>query len=182
MAALTTLADVKVWLGINGTADDVLLQRLIDAAGDFIEAWCNRSFAVGAHSDKRNGAGGVCLMLANRPVQSVQAVTVDGVAIPAAANGRGGYVYDDMAVQLTGGYRFAPGRLNVEVQYTAGYAVIPPDVAQACIEIVALKYKERDRIGVASKGLAGETSTFSLRDMPDAARALLTQYRNVVPT
>ncbi|HUN48020.1 MAG TPA: hypothetical protein VMU85_15930, partial [Stellaceae bacterium] len=63
--------------------------------------------------------------------------------------------------------------------YTAGYPATPPEVEQACIELVALRYRERERIGHVSKSLAGETVAFSQKDMSDDIRTILSVYRRV---
>jgi hypothetical protein len=79
-------------------------------------------------------------------------------------------------------YVFSRGFQNVVVGYTAGYAATPPEIEQACIELVALRYKERDRIGQASKNLAGEVVSFAQKDMPADVQTMLAQYRrNFVP-
>ena len=66
--------------------------------------------------------------------------------------------------------------------YTAGYISTPPEVAQACIELVALRYRERTRIGEISKSVgAGETVSYSQRDMSAPIMTLLQQYRAVAP-
>jgi hypothetical protein len=70
----------------------------------------------------------------------------------------------------------------VTLQYTAGYAVTPPDLAQACVELVALRYRERTRIGEVSKSMGGaETVSYSQKDMADSIRTLIQQYRIVAP-
>lgn len=181
---LTTLADVKAYLSppLATTADDALLARLITAASQFIQSWLNRSIASASYSDTRNGTGGTRLFLRNRPVTAVGAVTVDGVSIvpsdppPLSA----GYLFDDSAVYLVS-HCFTRGAQNVVVQYTAGYAATPPEIAQACIALVVLRYKERDRIGQASKNLGGEVVSFQQKDMPADVATVLDQYRNVVP-
>ena len=70
------------------------------------------------------------------------------------------------------------------VTYTAGYAATPPEIAQACIELVCLRYKERDRIGQVSKNLAGEVVAFSQKDMPadvaDVARSVPPEFRAMI--
>jgi hypothetical protein len=64
---------------------------------------------------------------------------------------------------------------------------VPFDIAQATIELVARKYRERTRIGERSKSLGGgetvayETTTFSLRDFTSDIQLLLQQYRTVAP-
>ena len=80
------------------------------------------------------------------------------------------------------GYVFTPRPQNVEITYTAGYPVIPPDIAQACIDLVCLRYRERTRIGEVSRATGGsETVTYSQRDMSEHVKLLLSQYRLVTP-
>jgi hypothetical protein len=182
---LTTLANVKAYLSppLTTTADDALLTRLVTAASQFIQSWLNRAIASTSYTETRNGTGGTRLFLRKRPVTAVAALTIDGVAIaPSAPPPLGaGYLFDDSSVYLIG-HCFAKGAQNVTVQYTAGFAATPPEIEQACIALVALRYKERDRIGQASKNLGGETFSFQQNDMPADVATILDQYRNVVPT
>ena len=180
---LTTLDNVKAYLSppLTATTDDALLTRLVTAASAFIQAWLGRTIAQNSYTETRNGVGGTRLFLRNRPVISVASVTVDGVAIaPSSGVGQAGYLFDDSSVYLTG-YAFSRGQQNVTVAYTAGYAVTPPEIEQACIALIALRYKERDRIGQVSKNLAGEVVSFAQKDMPADVQTLLDQYRSVVP-
>lgn len=180
---LTTLDNVKGWFSpsLTTTTDDALLTRLVTSASQFIQAWLGRTIAETAYTETRNGAGGTRLFLRNRPVVSVASLTVDGVAVAAAAGpGQPGYLFDDSSAYLTG-YAFTRGQQNVVIAYTAGYAATPPELEQACIELVALRYKERDRIGQVSKNLAGEVVSFAQKDMPADVQTLLDQYRSVVP-
>jgi len=74
------------------------------------------------------------------------------------------------------------GAQNIVIAYTAGYSTTPPEVAQACIELVALRYRERTRIGEVSRSLGGaETVAYGQKDMSDAIKTLLQQYRLVAP-
>lgn len=181
MANLTTLAKVKEWMGIKGDADDALLARLITAASAYIETWTNRTFASQAYSELRDGTGGQKMMFAETPVSAVSSVVVNGLPIPPYAGGTGaGYKFDASRVVLFG-YTFGRGHNNVELNYTAGYSATPPEIEQACIELVSLRYKERDRIGHQSKSLVGETVTFMIRDFPDSVRTILNNYRKVIP-
>ena len=180
---LTTLANVKAYLSppLTTTNDDALLTRLVTAASQFIQAWLGRTIAETAYNETRNGLGATRLFLRNRPVTNVTSVAVDGVAIaPASGPGQPGYLFDDNSVYLTG-TAFTRGQQNVAVAYTAGYAAMPPELEQACIALVALRYKERDRIGQASKNLAGEVVSFAQKDMPADVLTVLDQYRAVVP-
>ncbi len=185
---LTTLADVTAWLqtGQNPfpSVDDALLTRLITAASQFIQTWLQRQIAVSDWIEIRDGNGGQRLAFANFPVRAVISLSIDGLAIPSApASGGfgGGYVFSPTELALRG-YVFSRRAQNVVVTYTAGYASVPPDIAQACIELVCQRYRERTRIGEVSKALmSGETVTFSQKDMSDDVKTLLAQYRAVAP-
>ena len=178
---LTSLANAKQWLGVAASTDDALLARLVTAASQFIQSWLNRSIPSQAYTEKRNGHGGDRLALANYPVSAISQVTVDGIGIPAAATALDtGYRFDERFVYLRG-YVFTRGWLNVGLTYTAGFTTIPADLEQACIALVGLRYRERDRIGHQSKSIGGETVAFWTRDMPADVQTVLNAYRKVVP-
>jgi hypothetical protein len=185
---LCQLADVTAWLqtGQNPfpSVDDALLTRLITAASQFIQSWLQRQVAVGDWIEIRDGNGGQRLAFANLPVSQVWSLSIDGLDIPPAPAGGGfgaGYVFSPTELALRG-YVFTRRAQNVSVTYTAGYSIVPPDIAQACIELVCQRYRERTRIGEVSKALiGGETVTFSQKDMSADVATLLTQYRVVAP-
>lgn len=185
---LCQLADVTAWLqtGQNPfpSVDDALLTRLITAASRFIESWLGRQIAVGDWLEICDGNGGQRMAFANFPVSAVLSLSIDGIAIPPAPAGGGfgaGYVFSPTALALRG-YVFGRRAQNVVVTYTAGYSTVPPDIAQACIELVTQRYRERSRVGEVSKAMmSGETVTFSQKDMSDDVKTLLGQYRAVTP-
>jgi hypothetical protein len=185
---LTTLGDVKLWLQTGQNAfpatDDALLTRLITAASQFIQSWLNRQVASGDWQEVRDGTGGQRLTFANAPVSAVLSLAVDGIAIPPAPADGGfdaGYVFSPTELALRG-YVFSRRAQNVIVAYTAGYAATPPDIAQACIELVCQRYRERTRIGETSRAIGGnETVTYTQKDMSDDVKLLLSQYRMVAP-
>jgi hypothetical protein len=190
---LCTLGDVAAWLqtGQNPfpATDDALLARLITAASRVIESWLDRQILSADWIEVRDGNGGQRLAFANVPVTAVLSLSIDGLAIPPApppeAIGRGGfgagYVFNPTELALRG-YVFTRRAQNVVVTYTAGYSSVPADIAQACIELVAQRYRERTRIGEVSKALmSGETVAFSQKDMSDGIKTLLSEYRAVAP-
>lgn len=176
---LSSLDQVKAWLSLSNNTDDALLMRLIGAASAFIETYLGRSIACRDYREIINGNGKPILLLANYPVRAVTQVLVDGRSLPATtALGLPGYRFDDLSLFLAGEI-FRRGHQNVEICYQAGYAQTPPDIEQACIELVALRYRERERIGHQSKSLAGETVSFFIGDMPASVKTLLAPYRKV---
>jgi hypothetical protein len=185
---LTTLADVKAWLqtGQNPfpATDDALLQRLITAASQFIQSWLNRQIAAADWLELRDGTGGQLIVLANSPVTTVLSLSIDGLSIPPAPTDGGfdaGYTFTPTELALRG-YVFTRRPQNVIVTYTAGYAATPPDIAQAAIELVCQRYRERSRIGEVSKALGGgETVSFSQKDMSEDVKTALLPYRVAAP-
>ena len=203
---LTTLSDVKAWLQTGQSAlpttDDALLTRLITAASQFIQTWLNRQIASQDWIEIRDGIGGpvspyeMRYQFATFPVSAVSLVVVDGLTIPPILLSQsvqpGSAGVSNFAIQE--GYLFTPTQLVIRgyavprkagcvtLQYTAGYSVIPPDLAQACIELVAMRYRERSRIGEVARAIGGgETVSYSQKDMSDSTKTLIQAYRAVAP-
>lgn len=171
---LTTLGNIKQWLNVIGDQDDELLVRLATAASAFVEGWIGRSLLLHEHEEQRQGHGGHALTLAHYPPRTLLAIRIDGQAVPVTAcrlHGR----------QLIRDDGVFPRGSRLQLHYEAGFAQVPPDIEQAVIDLVALRYRERDRIGHQSKSLAGETVTFFIGELSPAARAALIRYRDVVP-
>lgn len=192
---LCQLADVKNYLGTTTAATDAVLTSLAGNASAFIERYCNRVFEQASYTEARNGNGADAIYLRNTPIVSVQSVSVDGTSIPAAPDTVSyGYIFDTHKVYLRGdarvnpitpgifaGYppRFQRGIQNIVIAYTAGFAAIPVDVTQACIELVASKFAKRDRIDTKNAVLAGQTVGYDLSDMPASVKTTLAQW--IVP-
>lgn len=180
---LAMLDDVKAWLfpgpATAPATDDALLGRLITAASSFIMSWLGGPWPLQAWTEQRDGTGGRMLLFAHRPVQAVTGVTIDCQTVPPAADAISpGYLFSPTVLALRG-WRFCRGTGNVQISYTAGYATPPDDLVHACISLVAWRYRGRDRTGLTSKGLAGETTGFSQADLPPDVLGVLQRYRSV---
>jgi hypothetical protein len=198
MADLTTLANVKEWLSTGERPltprDDAMLARLITGASALIEKYCSRPIGLANWQEVRDGLGGERdhrMVLAVNPITAITLLMVDGLTIPAAPplsqsqgfiGSTAGYVFNETTLGLRG-FRFTRGLQNVTVQYTAGYSPIPDDIEQACIELVARKYRERTRIAERTRSLGGATSasyetvTFTRRDWVSDIQVLVDKYR-----
>ena len=176
---LTTVANVQQYLGIAAGTDDQLLARMVTAISGTIQSWLNRKLVLQAYTENRDGHGGTTMYFRDYPVQSVTSVVVNAQAISLAADiTQPGYTFNELGVFLNG-YRFTRGRNNVQLAYTAGYASIPFEIEEAVIETLAVRYRERDRIGQVSKAIGGETVTFMVKDFPDSVMTLLQNYKQV---
>jgi hypothetical protein len=199
---LTTLADVRTWLQATTTTlphtDDALLSRLITAASQYIQNWLNRDILSTDYQELRDGTGSREYVFANTPVTAVASVVVAGLAIPPVPlpsppaapapvtvgffGGPAGYLFSPTKLVILG-YAVPRWPLCVQLQYTAGFAAVPPDLAQACIEMVANRYRvERDHPGVVSTVMQPATTvSYSQKDMNDNVKSILWKYRAVAP-
>lgn len=180
---LTTVANLQAWVNRpNPSSDEAAqLQRLVTAVSVWIQDWLSRDIASQAYVETRDGQGGARLSLGDYPVTAITSVVVDGISIPASTGPAvPGWVLANDAVVLRT-YRFTRDLANVVINYTAGYAATPPDLEQATLELAAMRWKERERIGHSSINMAGQQTNFIIKDMPPSVATILNQYKKVVP-
>jgi hypothetical protein len=182
---LTTIANLKGYLGQTAASEDAQLARLVTAVSVYFAGFCDRTFQSGPRVYIRNGPGGVALPLPEFPVSAVATVLVDGVSLPARPSvGVRGWVLAEDVVYLDGGAKFTKGVQNIEIDYTAGYTTTPLDLEQACIECCASWYKRSKRVDEQSRtaaGGVGEVVSFSLADVPNSAMMILNLYSRPWP-
>jgi hypothetical protein len=152
---LARLADLKGWLGVSGSDDDVQLDDLISRTSRAMLAYLGRpSIIPELYTDRFDGGHEASILLRQWPVTSVVSCTVDGMAIPAsssvAVNADRGYIVDSAESAPPGRMQrlslrrgtFARGVQNIEVSYYAGYQVsneswLVPSVAPFTVTVRA---------------------------------------------
>ena len=72
--ALTSLANLKSWLGITASTDDAVLEKAIDRATARIETYLGRNIRERSYSEWRSGAGIDSIQLRQWPVSQVSGV------------------------------------------------------------------------------------------------------------
>lgn len=171
--ALTTIARVKARLAITATGHDAVLTRLVNAATDYIQNECNRSFLSATYTDEVYsvyGTGQSHLLLKQSPVTSVAKLQyrVGLKTDPQWTD----FMADDWElledgksgiIRIYGG--LLRGTNTVRVTYTAGYPVdfanagdtskhaLPADLTDLCERLVTRWFKRRESEGK-------ETETF----------------------
>lgn len=195
---LCTRDEAKAWLKIANADSDALIDALITRCSAGITRWVSRPLLTATYTaEKYNGSGTSRLTLKNYPVTAVAAVTVNGVTVPAASGPTEyGFMFDQYGLYLTGvmgsptpgsniwlGSIFPAGNLNAAVTYTAGYALVPEDIRQACIEFVSYKYLQRAHIGKKTENInvGGMGTSYQEGLLPPEVQDLLQTYRKVVP-
>lgn len=157
--ALTTLADVKESLGIDAgdTSKDNLIKRKINQATEVIESFCNLSyghhFKEATYTDELYDGSGDQIVLKMRPVTTLSAFSYrttstnvndfDSVETDL-------YFLDSSAGTVDGLFTQNRTWSQYKVTYTAGYATIPSDLAEACATLASY-YVENGSTGTAIK-------------------------------
>lgn len=129
------------------------------------------------------------LFLNNYPVQSVTALSISGLVInQSTVFGQAGWVIDEgkKSISLrsgggggsapvttnfwvsTGGYNFVKdpfNPMNINVQYLAGFLMVPADLVEMAVRVCAVNYKRHQWMDLASKAItaSGGSGTTSYR-------------------
>lgn len=139
--ALSIVANVKYVWGKRqaDTEDDDRIQTLINLISDRIEYWCGRKFKETTYTDeKHDGHGDNYLFLNQYPITAFTEIKLNDVAI----NSDYYKVYDIQGLLLKE-TSWTVGFQNLKVTYKAGYATIPPALAEVCIEWVIMLLEGR---------------------------------------
>jgi hypothetical protein len=187
--ALTTLANLKAYLGITVADDDLLLESLIDRATDIIETICNRPFKNAdagdlpvAQTEYFNGDGRSKFFLKYYPISSITSIHDDPDRVYGADtlidSDEYAFWADEGIVEFDGSGLAGSGVKNIKIVYKGGYtaATLPYDIEQICIELVAILYKMRDRIGVSSKSFSDGSASYFENLLTPQSREVLRKY------
>lgn len=182
MADLTTLPVIKEWLRETTNDNDALLSRMLSAASGFVQEYIDRDLTSQVYTEYVNGNGKSAIFVANYPVTAIASLEIGGSLIQALALGASTGVGWVANLRKNGridliNRQFNCGVGNVKVVYTAGYSPIPASIVQVVCELVGVRYKEQDRIGLVSKSLAGETIAFTQKDMSSSNKTALGPFR-----
>jgi hypothetical protein len=177
MTALVEPADIQQLLGKPADADTELLTVLCDSASAFVLQYLGReSLDIATYTERYNGTGSDTLVPNCRPITGVTSVRINNVDIQPSVNYGNGFFFDKRGIYLYG-HKFDRALKNVELVYSAGFAAIPLDIKQACVDLVAEKYQRRTRMGISSKSMGQESITYSANDLAPHAKLALNQYK-----
>jgi len=178
---LATLAQLKEALGETADTDDTRLTRILNAASGYCERYCRRTFASATYTNELyDGSGRDVLLLNHFPIITLTSVSEYGTALTVGVNPTDGAdVFPDKprGAIIRPDARFIACRMYYDVTYDAGYASVPDEVVQSCIDVASIMVREKDRIGLGSKS-AGQQTTSYIREIPEMSRQTLDLYRN----
>jgi hypothetical protein len=190
---LTTLPRVRtyLWGDKQTVVADEILSTLIASSSAWVEQQIGGPVLTSTITETRNGDGGTRMLLWNshgwrpgHPETEIVSLHIDGAAIPARAavstsdTNPTGYAFSADGIDLVG-YSFTVGLRNVTVVYTHGYMIIPVDIEQATLAHVALKYRDRDGIGLEVSSGGGESISYGNAATLGYIESVLAPYRIV---
>lgn len=182
---LCSLDEVRDWLNLGPGQSDLKLERLITSASRMILTLTHRtSFNTPQiTAERRNGNGQNKIAVYQWPIISVQSVVVQGgifgtTNIPASPDGiTPGWINDSNVIYLVGQYWFNKGFQNVNLGYTNGFASVPEDINQACVELVCQKYTRSRHIDEDSQSMMQQVVSYSKRDIPPEVQTVIGHYQ-----
>ena len=185
---MCTIDQVADELGLSATEktnNTDMINRLIDAASDYIRSYTGRVFRKETVTETLVSNGEHRLILSRTPIISITHVKLDGTEVDSAnytiENADAGFIFREKSwsdTQLyTGDYVMRPsrfGKYDYEVKYEAGYVMpdesgttLPHDLQKACIDIVKSKYLSRqDHPNIAREEI-GDASVWYARGRYD---------------
>lgn len=177
---LTTTAKVKSYLEITDTSYDDEFDKIVSRASKFIQSQTHRQLVETTYEETIDGEGVKELYLSEYPVISVSSIVVDDTTVydGSSQDGNDYYIYNDSGLIIRD-IAWEEDYQNIVVTYDAGYATIPGDLEQACIELVAFKYHNKDYIGLKSHNLGGESVTFDMKNIPSEIADTIYSYKKV---
>lgn len=185
---LTTLPNLKTWLFVSSVVpdtDDALLTGLISRVSTTLQKAIGRNLSAADYVQKSDGLGAPQsrIFVANTPINSVASLTIRGIGeINLSADGIApGYMIDgagDSIILI--GYTVPKGFGVISLAYNGGFAAIPDDAEQACLDACAFMYSRRGRQGLVSQALPnGGQTNFATRLPADILESVM-RYQVVV--
>jgi Phage gp6-like head-tail connector protein len=147
---LTTLATVKLHLGITSNTDDALINTFIDSASSRASSYCNRQFAQSRIKETLQNSGTKNLRLSKIPVPEIHTVEYDNIVVDPTS-----YYFENANTGLITNYFLWNNtyeKFLYEVEYTFGYVLpsyttgvrnLPHDIELAVIDLVKTNYLNR---------------------------------------
>jgi len=180
---IVSLADAKLHMNKNNTADDVEIQDFIDAAQAVVQREVGPVVPTSYTESLPAPSYGCRLVLSHRPVISITSITENGVLLSPAA-----YRFDPASgiVERVNGRWLGTGSLaDIVPVYLAGRSgPVPPNYRLATLELVAHLWRNsqqgRNR-RVRGSGPEDDTATVGLGfSLPNRVRELLGAKQAVI--
>jgi len=164
--ALTTLANLKSYLGITDSSNDVLLEKLIDNVTEWIEGQLGgRRIKETQYTDDRYDGGTQDIFLRQWPITELTSVQFNTGTISApvwqsfAADDFVKYAEQGIIRFIAGTGR--PGLKNLRFTFKAGFTAIPDDLELVAKQLIADVFNSRLAGGKKAESVEGASITWA---------------------
>lgn len=179
--SVVTLALAKEFLEITHSAQDNVIQLLIDGAEEFLAKRCRVHFASAEYVEDLDG-GYEYLFLGHRPATEVESVVdlwTENEEYSSLLVGDGRLMRADSAGKPLGDW--PKGIRRFRATYTAGFATMPAPVKQAVVMLVRRAYEARGgESSLAAAGASMNFEAFMQSDIPIMLREF-SRARHIAP-
>lgn len=203
--ALTTLASVKLYLGITVADNDALLEQLIDEVTEWVEGQLGgRRIKETAYVDEEHDGGEQDIFLNNWPIAGNPALVGSFRTGPISSPTFQDFNENDFVIYNGSGFVHffgktpggetigvvgptSKGSLNLRFTYTAGFATIPDDLELLANQLVATIFQKRNSQGIKKEKVEGseieyrspndENDSLSEEGLTGGQKAVIDRYR-----
>jgi hypothetical protein len=188
VADLLKVETVAQYIGLSDPSPDLdLIDRLIDAAKDAIEAMTARSLATATTYTEYHDAGRAYIYVRVPPIVSITNL-YDDAQTSARSIGSDDWIddTDDSGQNYRAGKvelwndesSFGGDRLDAKVVYVGGWttSTIPQDLLQAWVELVSFWYNNTERTGIRSASQGGQSVQYDENHIPKPLQSVFRRY------
>ena len=181
--ALTTLAKVKTFLGIDNTGSDAVLNQILLQTEALALKYIGTNIETDAHTEYFSPALGQSSLVLNSMPVAESSVSVwqdsdrDFETEDLLVLDDDYIVNEKSGIIQTINVSFREGIKTVKVTYSSGYATVPSDIEFAIIMQVAFFFQRKDQIGIGSESTDGSLSINKSFGLLPEVKRMLEKYK-----
>lgn len=179
--ALIDIAYIETHAKDVAASDEARYEGLINQASTLCESKTGRVLAAQDVTVVLDGPGGDTLMLPEYPINSITSVHLDSTRTWGAEAEITDHYVDPVLGVLYRDTGWGKVRQSIRVVFNGGYATVPEDLKEACLEIVLWLSPRQKSAGVGLRGakVDGQDIEYEIT-MPLNAQQILSTYRRTV--
>lgn len=179
---MTTLTQVKTYLGISTSDYDTVLADLINNIEQFIKTWLGRDLDLEERTEYHSG-GETDIVLNEYPIEEDSVSVYYNNSYQSTSNwveidSRNYTVLYEEGL-IVSNTRFVAGNRNLKIVYTAGYDTTPSDLELLAKELVAKEFEQRKAQGKTNESLGGANVDWTAQLTP-TQKMILDKYKKMV--
>lgn len=173
---IATLEQLKAYLGITGTSQDVILNILLNASNQMIETYIGRKIPADDYIEIINWNAQNEIVLKNYPVNTLTSIEVwwwdDFEEISKW------FVLEEKIWRIFFSHPIQRGFQNYKITYNGGYTEIPADLTLASLKLASKYYNTRTSDWIKWESVNWDSLSFDVSEIPNDILVILNNYRD----